>query len=523
MPLQDERPSASSDPEQDADPSERRDSTGSSSDGESSRRSFSSDASSRLSSPASSPPKLGTFDELMVSARDLSNLSLAHEIIVNGDFHVKQPDLPQDSLERRVKEIVHKAFWDRLEAELSDDPPEYEYAIRLLEEIKETLLSFLNPGANRLRNLICEVLDMDLIRQQVDNEALDIRALADYVVFVMGKLCAPVRDEEVRKLKENSGSVVSLFREIFRVLDLMKMDMVNYTIQSLRPQLQYHSIEYERAKFQSIVEKTPSALDHTTEWIKETIEELMSAKPVATQESGPPKATGAIPSPIVVLNTGYVKLLSWDYRKRALPETLMTDEVRLRELQQRLGLLKAVACVLLVVYNTVGGSVSGLPALADRLKRIASVLLEGVQSPSFNMTEALENVNTQICSELNKSLTERGYPALPAEVQLSLKGQICSITEENNPISSLIDERVQLYFGRFLCTPDSHAAPPAVPGGLSFVQPELAELGAHFARVVRFNMQVYSPFYTGIMRKLLFSAAPGPAAAGAAPAPVATG
>lgn len=36
-----------------------------------------------------------------------------------------------------MKEIVHKAFWDRLEAELNEDPPVYEYAIRLVEEIKE--------------------------------------------------------------------------------------------------------------------------------------------------------------------------------------------------------------------------------------------------------------------------------------------------------------------------------------------------------------------------------------------------
>lgn len=48
-----------------------------------------------------------------------------------------------------------------------------------------------------------------------------------------------------------------LNREIFRVLDLMKMDMVNFTIQSFRPELQRQSVEYERDKFQSILERTP--------------------------------------------------------------------------------------------------------------------------------------------------------------------------------------------------------------------------------------------------------------------------
>lgn len=41
------------------------------------------------------------------------------------------------SLVGTVKRIVHKAFWDHLESELNEDPPEYEHAIKLFEEIKE--------------------------------------------------------------------------------------------------------------------------------------------------------------------------------------------------------------------------------------------------------------------------------------------------------------------------------------------------------------------------------------------------
>lgn len=36
------------------------------------------------------------------------------------------------------------------------------------------------------------------------------------------------------------------------------MDMVNYTIQSLQPQLQEHSIQFERAQFQERLNKDPS-------------------------------------------------------------------------------------------------------------------------------------------------------------------------------------------------------------------------------------------------------------------------
>ncbi|XP_035282972.1 T-complex protein 11-like protein 2 isoform X2 [Anguilla anguilla] len=507
MPLNNERPTSTSttkseDQCSDTESSDRCDSM-TSSDFECSRQSFTSDSSSKHSSPSSSPPKTITLDEVMTSARDLSNLSLAHEIIMNPNFKVEQLDLPQNSLEKRVKDIVHKAFWDRLESELNDDPPEYEHAIKLLEEMREILSSFLNPGANRLRTQISEVLDLDLIRQQADNDAVDIQGIAEYIITVMGKLCAPVRDHEVKRLKEASPNIVSMFKEIFRVLDLMKMDMVNFTLQTFRPELQRQSVEYERAKFQGIVEKLPNALDHTKDWIKVCLEELLLSVPVSAG-----KNVRALPSPMLVLNTAYIKLLAWDYQKHPLPETLMTDEQRLKELQRGLQLLQIVAAILLIVHSAMGGPISGLPALTERLKKMTSVLLEGMHSQNFNMPEALEGVSAQICSELNKSLTERDYPALPPELQATLRGQICSVTQEDNPVSSLIEERVQLYFKSFLAMPSSHLTAPPTPGGLAMIQPELAALAASFVSMVNFNKQVYMPFYVGILKSLLFSVEP---------------
>ena len=45
------------------------------------------------------------------------------------------------------------------------------------------------------------------------------------------------------------------FRGIFATLDLMKLDMVNFTIQQIRPYLQSHSIEYEKSKFKELLKQ----------------------------------------------------------------------------------------------------------------------------------------------------------------------------------------------------------------------------------------------------------------------------
>ena len=36
-----------------------------------------------------------------------------------------------------MKRVVHQAFWDVLQEDISKDPPNYEQAIKLLAEIKE--------------------------------------------------------------------------------------------------------------------------------------------------------------------------------------------------------------------------------------------------------------------------------------------------------------------------------------------------------------------------------------------------
>lgn len=73
----------------------------------------------------------------------------------------------------------------------------------------QILLSFLT-GGNRLHNQICEVLDIDLIRQQAEHSAVDIQGLANYVINIMGKMCAPVRDEDIRELKATTNIVEML-------------------------------------------------------------------------------------------------------------------------------------------------------------------------------------------------------------------------------------------------------------------------------------------------------------------------
>ncbi|XP_019406877.1 PREDICTED: T-complex protein 11-like protein 1 [Crocodylus porosus] len=452
----------------------------------------------------SSPPRFVSAEELMETAKGVTNMALAHEIVVNGDFRIKPTELPEGSLEKKVREIVHKAFWDCLEAQLNEDPPTYDHSIKLLGEVKETLLSFLLPGHSRLRNQITEVLDLDLIKQEAENGALDISKLASFIIQMMGTLCAPARDEEIKKLKD-IHEIVPLFRAIFSVLDLMKMDMANFAVSSIRPHLMQQSVEYERKKFQELLEKQPNSLDFVTDWLQEASDDLTKLRHInlSSPFDGGPAASGIpVLCPVSVQNRAYLKLLKWDHVHQPFPETMLMDQSRFQEMQLELEQLILIGAVLLVTFNAAGTALSGLPGFADKIKTIVKVLLAGMHLPSFNLGDALATIGEKVCAEVNSCLSHHGFTPFTTEKETVLKGQIQAVANPDNTICKLIDSRIQTFLESYLVSSHQKFL-PAIPGGLGPIQKELEEIAVKYVRLVNYNKMVFSPYYDTVLSKIL--------------------
>ncbi|KAK2838431.1 hypothetical protein Q7C36_013245 [Tachysurus vachellii] len=447
--------------------------------------------------PPSSPSKFVTVEELMETAKGVTNMALAHEIVVNGGFKIKPPEPPEGSLEKQVKEIVHKAFWDCLESQLNDDPPVYEHAIKLVGEIKETLLSFLMPYQTRLKGQIEEALDLSLIQQQAENGALDIGKVAQFIINTMGAFCAPSRDSEVRKLWDITD-IVLLFRSIFAVLDKMKIDMANFAVSSLRPHLLQHSVEYERNKFQELLNKQPSALDFTQKWLQESADSVLRCA-----EGGATSSPGTSSQLLLnVHNHAYLRLLHWEHGMDTFPETVLMDRGRFLEMQLELERLTLVASVLLIVYNSAGEAISGLPGLIDTLKNTVRILLADMHSPSFKTDETFTAIGEKLCLELGECLTRHGFSPFQPDRQNALKGQIAAVKSQDNPIRKLVDSRIQSFLLGILET-GPQKSPPAVPGGLVPISKELEEVGIKLSHLVNFNKLVYSPFYQKLLQDVV--------------------
>lgn len=458
----------------------------------------------RAGRPHSSPPRLVTVEELLETAKGVTNMALAHEIVVNGDFRINAVELAEGSLEKRVKEIVHKAFWDCLSVQLSEDPPTYDHAIKLVGEIKETLLSFLLPGHTRLRNQITEVLDVELIKQEAENGALDISKLAEFIIGMMGILCAPARDEEVKKLKDIK-EIVPLFRAIFSVLDLMKVDMANFAISSIRPHLMQQSVEYERKKFQEVLEKQPNSLDFVTQWLEEASNDLLTQKyKHALPAGGGAAGSGDAPllTPVSVQNYAYLKLLKWDHLQRPFPETVLMDQSRFQELQLQLEQLAILGAVLLVTFSTAAPGVSGHADFAEKLKMMVKILLTDMHLPSFHLEDALTSIGEKVCLEVSSCLSLCGSSPFSISKETVLKGQIQALASPDDPIRRIMESRILTFLETYLASGHQKLL-PTVPGGLGPIQKELEEVAVKFVRLVNYNKMVFCPYYDAILSKLL--------------------
>lgn len=77
----------------------------------------------------------------------------------------------------------------------------------LYAELKPLAIETVTPQASK----IFDQMDIDEPRKQHRNNCLDMRGLLLEFLNLLAQVCAPIRDEEIRKLREESD-VVEMFK-----------------------------------------------------------------------------------------------------------------------------------------------------------------------------------------------------------------------------------------------------------------------------------------------------------------------
>jgi len=425
--------------------------------------------------------------ELMDSSKGLTNMALAHEIAVDKDFSLQKIQ-PANEVEKQVKEVMQKVFWDLLTQQLSSDPVVYGQALMLLKEIKTMLFSILLPQHDKLKEKIDSTLDLEVIQQQIDNDVLDFPGYASYILDVMGMLCAPVRDEQLAELKgKKDGDVVGLFRGIMDLLEMMKLDMANFTIQQVRPVIVSQSVEYEKIKFQDFLDSQDDGLVYTREW-------LVRHSPSKEELEGESKYLKLLGHR--VLNDAFSELLEWDEYYQ-LPETLVMDQKRIFTLRDSVERTSVTAAVILLSFSQLNSFIIPMDSqrIKDTIKKHTAILLEDFVE-DVDLLTILPGVALQVVKDVNDYLTEKNKERLSQEMITSITQQIESLEDPNQKIRDLIQKRIVDFCKQIISGTLKNAQ---VPPGLTVCKDDLGMIAGQFIRLVNYNKNVFGDHYNRII------------------------
>ncbi|VDK69345.1 unnamed protein product [Litomosoides sigmodontis] len=438
-----------------------------------------------------SPAKFVSMDELMKMSVALENMALVHEIAVNPDFVIEKNS--SNVVEQAVENCMKKAYWDKLREDLSRIPPDYSYALILLDDIKKMILDLLTLQHVRLRAEIECMLDIDLLRQQAENNCLDVRQLFESIIELLSRLCAPARDKIVNDLRKKTDNV-DMLRGVCEILDLMKLDMANFFVQVNRSVVEKHSSEYERTQFMSLLEKNPELELSTSAWLCRHINMNSTDGPSAKksfEDLNNSEVNG-------IISNAYMELLEWDFQN-AYPETLKIDRLRLEALAVKyLQLIVCTSCVL-VSCNLAGKDVSQVKDFKTNLKNEVIVITNDVDKS--NVMDRLEAVSV-LCNERVSKCCETLGINWTKERSTELKGQILQIRGHTNDVRKLIRDRIHNFILSITLNQLS-SYQQRFPPGLSVIHAELSALTARFVRIVNHNRETFGPYYGQLIKRLM--------------------
>ncbi|KFY90177.1 hypothetical protein V498_06141 [Pseudogymnoascus sp. VKM F-4517 (FW-2822)] len=189
------------------------------------------------------------------------NRNVIHELAIDKEYRIAM----EDCLEQRG--MVNRAIFDAMRREVAagnSDP----WTLAMAENIKGKLHRLLQPNTS-LHNLISGVLDVDVVRQELRAGSFSYEKFFSFMSTILPKLCAPIRDEEVKDLVQNklqNGDLVTRLEALMHFIDVMQLDYANYMLSESSPELIKHAIPYEQKHFADGLEQGLHTLEHTETW-----------------------------------------------------------------------------------------------------------------------------------------------------------------------------------------------------------------------------------------------------------------
>ena len=279
------------------------------------------------------------------------NRQILHELAVNREFKI---DLqPRIDLRDRLIDNVSRSMQQGL------DTAEGELWVPAMARIiYEKLLRLLTPG-NSLHVLISESLDPAMIASQVKNGVFSYDRFFSFMNTILPKLCAPVRDFDVKDLAENpSQDPIKQLARLYYVIDLLLLDHMNFMLQSLGPRLIEGSVDYEKSCFESRLDKDFPV--KTLRWWKAAVTKTKEEPTRRGVEGTSSPATRITADRIYMHGLVDLAIATTKLQETEVPETLELDAERITRIRSDVFRLIIVSSILLTAKNLLRRDVRSL-------------------------------------------------------------------------------------------------------------------------------------------------------------------
>lgn len=303
------------------------------------------------------------------------NVQIRHDLVLENALKLRP------NLQRRccpVFKQTYKNYWASMEYEVEAflaNGTKPHRLLRAMEEIRKLILSCY-PKSDSVLQVMSQVFDIDLLHHQIINQTFSLVPFMECLAMVLKQNCAPRRDLLVDHLVElaREGRFVSMLREFFEVMELMKLDLANYCLMKMKNNNQ-NIVSMERHFFNRELESGSISMLKTQEWIADY--------------SNPTK------SPFETFKTKFIATLL-DMSKSNFPETFNLDKSRIGLIRNDIQLISIAASITSGLKQLCGQSINKdlMAELKNRLLVLVASSNTQINDISKNVIMVLQRVHT---------------------------------------------------------------------------------------------------------------------------------
>ncbi|KAI1095390.1 T-complex protein 11-domain-containing protein [Rostrohypoxylon terebratum] len=188
------------------------------------------------------------------------NRIIVHELAINREYRIEYQHFQEQHKLRMVP------LFEDLKANPGDEEKEFHYLIIMANYIRDRLQHLVQPSTP-MHTFIGEMLDTEVAQRQFLAGSFSYQQFFTSIGSLLPKLCAPVRDDEVKDLVENKlsqGDVVGRLEALLSFIDTMLYDYSNYMLQVAAPSLVEHAAAYETKRFAEDLDSGATTLSRAT-------------------------------------------------------------------------------------------------------------------------------------------------------------------------------------------------------------------------------------------------------------------